>query len=213
MLIFYKLYYFFFFKIRNSFIKIGDPTKNRIVKIFDEEIEVGAYTYGLEDLKILTWKDDTKIKIGRYCSIASGLKIFKGGNHNYKSISTYPFGKVYKAKIEANKPYSNGDVIIKNDVWIGRDVTIMSGVTVGNGAVIAANSVVTKNVEAYSIVGGNPAKLIKYRFDKVIINELEKLQWWNLDSDKIDLIIPLLTSGSATEEILEKIQRIKRLNN
>lgn len=78
-----------------------------------------------------------------------------------------------------------GQILIQNDVWIGRGSTIMGGITIHNGAVIAANSVVTKDVEPYSIVGGNPAKLIKYRFDSEIIEKLLSIQWWNWDYKKI----------------------------
>lgn len=78
-----------------------------------------------------------------------------------------------------------GQILIQNDVWIGRGSTIMGGVTIHNGAIIAANSVVTKDVEPYSIVGGNPAKIIKYRFEKEIVDKLIMIQWWNWDDKKI----------------------------
>lgn len=96
-------------------------------------------------------------------------------------------------------PKSNGDVIIGNDVWIGYGATLMSGVKVGDGAVIAANSVVTKNVEPYTIVGGNPAKVIRKRFEKEVIEKLLKIQWWNWDDSKINKNLKFLCSDNLNE--------------
>jgi serine acetyltransferase len=82
-------------------------------------------------------------------------------------------------------PSCKGDIIVSNDVWIGAKSTIMSGVKIGDGAIVAAGALVTKDVEPYSIVGGNPAKLLKYRFDKSQIEELLKIEWWSWDESKI----------------------------
>ncbi|MGA1049821.1 MAG: CatB-related O-acetyltransferase, partial [Minisyncoccia bacterium] len=89
-------------------------------------------------------------------------------------------------------PCTNGDVIIGNDVWFGDNVTIMSGVTLGDGVVIANNSHVVKNVEPYSLIGGNPAKLIKKRFTEEQIDKLLEIKWWNWDDSKINKFTPLL---------------------
>jgi acetyltransferase-like isoleucine patch superfamily enzyme len=145
-------------------------------------IYYGKYTYGAENIIVHTWGEDYTILIGAFCSIAGNLQIFTGGNHNVSKISTYPFGHINKEVF--NNPNINSekklgkDVIIGNDVWIGGNVTIMSGVNIGDGAVIAANSHVVKNVEPYSIVGGNPAQLIKKRFSDDIINKLLEIKWW-----------------------------------
>ena len=93
-------------------------------------------------------------------------------------------------------PKSNGDVIIGNDVWIGNNVTILSGITIGDGAVIGCNSHVVKDIEPYSIYGGNPAKLIKLRFTQEQINKLLKIKWWNWDDDKINSAISLLCNSN-----------------
>lgn len=162
-------------------------------------LNIGEYTYG-EPFVIDYGEVGIKVSIGKFCSIAKGVQIYLGGNHNYLAITTFPL----RAKLfneEVNVPLSNGNVNIQNDVWIGRDVTIMSGITIGNGAVIAANSVVTKNVDSYSIVGGNPAKLIKYRFTKEIIDKLEAIQWWNWDIEKIKANVDLLSSRKIEEFI------------
>jgi serine acetyltransferase len=87
-------------------------------------------------------------------------------------------------------------VIIGNDVWIGMDATILSGVTVGNGAVIAAGSIVNKNIPAYAIVAGNPAKVVKYRFDQETIDKLQEMQWWDWNPDKIGEATQLLQDSN-----------------
>lgn len=172
---------------------------NYVNNLNNGRLTIGEFTYG-EPFIINYGEVGVKVNIGKFCSIAKGVQIYLGGNHDYFAITTFPL----KAKLvneEVNAPLSKGNVNIGNDVWIGRDVTIMSGITIGNGAVIAANSVVTKNVEAYSIVGGNPAKLIKYRFPKEVIEKLEEIQWWDWDIEKIKANIELLSSRKVEEFI------------
>lgn len=132
----------------------------------------------------MEWGEGANLTIGSFCSIADGLKIILGGNHRVDCVSTFPFGFVYKDELGIEKisghPSTRGDIKIGNDVWIGSDVTILSGVTIGDGAVIGANSTVTKNIEPYAVVGGNPAKLIRFRFNKDVIDMLLRLKWWYL---------------------------------
>jgi acetyltransferase-like isoleucine patch superfamily enzyme len=150
----------------------------------------GKYTYGREHIKVYAWGEGAKLKIGSFCSIASNCNIYLGGNHRTDWVTTYPFGHIHKPIFNkfngTGHPRTNGDVIIGNDVWIGNNVTIMSGIIVGDGAVIAANSHVVKNVDPYSIVGGNPAKTIKYRFGGEQIKKLLTIQWWSWDDAKIN---------------------------
>ncbi len=154
-------------------------------------IRVGKHTYGTEWMKVLVWSnhEKAKIEIGRYCSISFNLRLFFGGNHNYDWISTYPFGHTTSTKNDfqpiKGHPKEVGSIIIGNDVWIGRDVTIMDGVKISDGTIIAANSHVVKSTEPYSIVGGNPAKLIKKRFSEETINNLMTMKWWNWSDEKI----------------------------
>lgn len=162
-------------------------------------MEIGKYTYGTEYIRLSFQNSGNVLKIGSFCSIALNCNIFLGGNHRTDWITTYPFGhinhNVFNSFSGEGHPSSKGDVIIGNDVWIGSNVTIMSGVVIGDGAVIACNSHVVKNVEPYTIVGGNPAKLIKYRFDKQIIDKLLKIKWWEWDDEKININAPLLCSS------------------
>ena len=139
------------------------------------------------------------MEIGNFCSIAPGVSIYLGGNHNTNWVTTYPFGHIHQTVFNnfngAGHPATKGDVIIHNDVWIGSNVTIMSGVIIGNGAVIANNSHVVKNVEPYSLIGGNPAKLIKYRFTPEQITQLLEIKWWDWDSEKINNNTSLMCSN------------------
>jgi acetyltransferase-like isoleucine patch superfamily enzyme len=166
---------------------------------------VGKYTYGNCNVK---WpNNNAKLIIGNFCSIASNLNVYLGGNHRTEWVTTYPFGTVYKDVFNTfnvdnyGHPNTKGDVIIGNDVWIGDDVTIMSGVVIGDGAVIAKNSHVVKNVEPYSIVGGNPAKLIKYRFSEDQIKKLLEIKWWYWEDEKINNFAPLLCNSNIDEFI------------
>jgi acetyltransferase-like isoleucine patch superfamily enzyme len=154
----------------------------------------GKYTYGNPEVRWST--SGSKLVIGNFCSIADNIKIYLGGNHRTDWVTTFPFGHIHTNVFNTfngnGHPSTKGDVIIGNDVWIGGNVTIMSGVTIGDGVVIANNSHVVKNAEPYSLIGGNPAKLIKLRFTPEQINKLLQIQWWNWDDSKINENIPLL---------------------
>ena len=119
-----------------------------------------------------------------------------GCYHRLDWITSYPFGHIKQKEFPKfngeGHPVTNGDIVIGNDVWISENVTILSGVNIGDGAIIANNSHVVKDVEPYSLVGGNPAKFIKYRFTKEQIDKLLKIKWWNWSDEKINKFTPLL---------------------
>ena len=163
----------------------------------------GKYTYGNPNIY---WADSgAKLIVGNFCSIAAGVNIYLGGNHRTDWVTTYPFGHINQGTFNNfngnGHPSTKGDVIIGNDVWIGSNVTIMSGITIGDGAIIANNSHVVKNVEPYSLVGGNPAKLIKHRFSQEQIEKLLQIKWWFWDDDKINKFTPLLCNNNIDEFI------------
>jgi acetyltransferase-like isoleucine patch superfamily enzyme len=158
---------------------------------------VGDYTYGRP--KVRFPESGAKLTIGKYGSIADDVQILLGGNHRLDFVTTYPFGAMTGIWPEAagNTDFSvsKGDVTIGHDVWLGSGCFILSGVTIGHGAVVAARAVVTKDVPAYAVVGGNPARVMRYRFDEMTIARLLASQWWDLPRDQIQNLIPLLQSA------------------
>jgi acetyltransferase-like isoleucine patch superfamily enzyme len=157
---------------------------------------VGKFTYGIPITK--DWHHGSTLNIGDFCSIVENVDILLGGNHSIDWISSYPFGVIFdevKAKSYLYPTKSKGAVVVGNDVWLGMNVTILSGVTIGDGAVVAACSMVTRNVEPYTIAGGNPANSLKKRFQEKEIAKLLETQWWNWDISKIEANIQLISSN------------------
>lgn len=157
-----------------------------------------------------------KLIIGKFCAIANGTKFIMGSaNHRISSVTTYPFNVFGGLWGEKTPPHLSqlpfkGDIVIGNDVWIGRESIIMPGVKIGDGSIIAGYSVVTKDVPPYSVVGGNPAKFIKKRFDDELIELLLKLKWWDYNPQDLLEILPLLCNDDL-EFVKDKIKQI--LNN
>lgn len=143
-----------------------------------------------------------KLIIGKFCAIARGVKfIMNGANHKMSGISTYPFqifGNGWERVMPeaGNLPYK-GDTVIGNDVWIGYEALIMPGVKVGNGAIVSARSVVVSDVPAYTIVGGNPAKVIRQRFAPAEIATLESIAWWDWPVEKITANLEAIVAGDV----------------
>ena len=162
------------------------------------------YTYGIENIRVREWGEGTDVLIGAFCSIADNVEIFIGGNHRTDWVTTYPFGHIHKEAFPwhgRGHPATKGNVVIGNDVWIGSGATIFSGVTIGDGAVISAKSVVVKDVPPYSIVGGNPAKVVKLRFTEDQIIRLLKNPWWDLPESRINELLPFLCSSNVEDLI------------
>jgi acetyltransferase-like isoleucine patch superfamily enzyme len=191
-----------------------DESSTDQVFLGNSPISVGRYTYGLEKLTIHQWGEGAALQIGSFCSIASSVTIYLGGNHRVDWISTFPFGHVFAEELGVpaveGHPSTNGDVVIGNDVWIGKGSTIMSGVTIGNGAVISANSHVIKDVAPYEIVGGNPAKTLKRRFDAEVVDLLEQLAWWDRPLPHIKQLFPLLVSQPNAQQLKEVLQKLNQ---
>jgi acetyltransferase-like isoleucine patch superfamily enzyme len=156
--------------------------------------EIGRGSYG--DVEILDWGEGATCRIGAFCSFAEGARIFLGGEHRVDWVTTYPFSVLWDAgRGHVGHPMSKGDVVIGNDVWVGTRAMILSGVSIGDGAVIGAGAVVGKDVEPYAIYAGNPARLIRKRFDDVSIAELLALRWWDFDDATLDALMPFLLSN------------------
>lgn len=140
-------------------------------------VTVGNGTYGELDVRHFG-NPDERVVIGNYCSIGPECVFMTGGEHRYDGLSTYPFR--VKLGLCENESITRGPIVLEDDVWVGIRTTIMSGVTIGKGAVVAAGAVVTKDVPPYAIVGGVPAKIIKYRFPEAVIRQAEKMDFGRL---------------------------------
>lgn len=143
-----------------------------------------------------------KLIIGKFCAIARGAQfIMNGANHKLSGISTYPF-QIFRNGWEKVMPSLEdlpwkGDTVIGNDVWIGYDALIMPGVKIGNGAIVSSRSVVVRDVPAYTVVGGNPAKPIKQRFSDETIEVLEAIAWWDWPIETITRHLETIVSGDV----------------
>jgi acetyltransferase-like isoleucine patch superfamily enzyme len=176
-------------------------------------INVGRFTYGYERTTFREYGESVTVNIGNFCSIAENVTVLLGGNHRFDWAANWHFGFYYIAQLggaDIKEPsYSNGAVNIGHDVWIGRGATILSGVTIGNGAVIAANAHVVKDVAPYEMVGGNPAKHIKFRFSQDIIDLLDQLHWWDLPDATVRDIAKDLSQVPTAEILKSLIERTK----
>jgi len=165
---------------------------------YDRCAEVGDFTYGANP-RVWTWGEGSKLYIGKFCSIAANVQILLGGDHHTDWITTYPFNvllpDVYGNGENCAK--TKGDVRIGNDVWIGNDAKILSGVTIGDGAVIAGSAVVTRDVDPYAIVGGVPARFIRWRFGAADRERLQALAWWDWPLEKLAGAVRILMSGDV----------------
>ena len=174
-------------KIRNYIAKRKwrkENTHNFTTIAFEvdfQKVIVGNGSYG--ELTVYNSGTDSIVKIGNYCSIGPNTVFLVGAEHEMDHVSTYPFKTMILN--EGTEAKSKGDIIIDDDVWIGYGAIILSGVHIGQGAVIAAGSIVTKDIPPYAIAAGNPARIIKYRFEKDIINELMLLDFEKFNEEKI----------------------------
>lgn len=143
-----------------------------------------------------------KLIIGKFCAIARGARfIMNGANHKLSGISTYPFqifGNGWEKVMPkpGDLPYK-GDTVIGNDVWIGYEALIMPGVRIGHGAIVSSRAVVADDVEPYTVVGGNPARPIKRRFDPEQVRELLQIAWWDWPVERISAHLDLIVSGDV----------------
>jgi acetyltransferase-like isoleucine patch superfamily enzyme len=160
---------------------------------------IGSYSYGRP--KVRFPESGRRLTIGRYCSIADKVEILLGGDHRLDWASTYPFAAMRGLFPDADAPEdyhaSRGDVVIGHDVWLGSGCMILSGVTVGHGAVVAARAVVTRDVPAYAVVAGNPARVVRRRFDDATVAALVETAWWDLPHAAVTQLVPLLQSGDV----------------
>ena len=174
-----------------------------------KNIFVGDYTYYDDPMGPERFEDNVlyhfdfigdKLIIGKFCAIARDVQfIMNGANHPMDGLSTYPFyifGNGWEKSIpRADDQNIKGNTVVENDVWIGYHATIMPGVTIGHGAIVASKAVITKDVPPYSVVGGNPAKVIRMRFDENTIERLIDIAWWNWPVERITKHLKSIVDG------------------
>lgn len=172
--------------------------------VTNPNILVGDFTY-IADAEfeshvthLYPWNGD-RLVIGKFCQIAAGVEfVMNGANHQMNAVSTFPFytleGWDMEPPAQSDLPL-RGDTVIGSDVWIGQNAVILPGVHIGDGAIVGANSVVGSDVDAYTIVAGNPAKVLRRRFNDELTDLLLRFRWWDRSIEEIDRLIPILTSG------------------
>ena len=202
----------------NTIHPIAGYDKEIYVKptIKNENIIVGDFTYIADSdfeshvTHHYPWLGD-KLIIGKFCQIAAGVEfVMNGANHQMNAVSTFPFYTLEGWNMnppETEDLQLRGDTVIGNDVWIGQNATILPGVKIGDGAIIGANSVVGSDVEAYTIVAGNPARIIRKRFDDDLIKLMLEWKWWDYSLGEIDGFIPILTNSNL-DEVKSKIKSL-----
>ncbi len=194
--------------LRRFVAKVGRrlfPTPNITLTERYPQYQFGRGTYG--GLSVRSWGEGATLEVGNYTSIAAGVKVFLGGEHRIDWVTTFPFNVFWKSEQHhTGHPRTKGDVLIGSDVWIGTEALIFSGVTIGDGAVVGARAVVTRDVCAYAVVAGNPARVVKYRFDQKTIERLCKLKWWNWHESQIKKAMPELLSNEIAL-FIEKAER------
>lgn len=190
-----------FHRYKKKWRKKNPHNETTLLNMFPIElVSVGEKTYG--GLYVLSFNKDSRLKIGNFCSIAPEVAFILSADHYINHFSTYPFrSKIFN---QGDEGVSKGDIFIGDDVWIGFRSTILSGVTIGQGAIVAAGSVVTKSVPPYAIVGGVPAKVISYRFETEICEEMKQIDFSEFELEKFEKV---------SEELYQPILSIRQINN
>lgn len=192
-------------KNKHNNTRVGEICNLAEVEIIKQsKVKIGRNTYGTINIHSSGNKNEGLV-IGDNCSISSHAHFLLGGEHEYSYITTFPYKELICGLNEESK--TKGKIIIHDEVWIGCEALILSGVTIGKGAIIAAGAIVVKDVPPYAIVGGNPAKVIKYRFSEEIINKLMpiNLSEIKIDSEKLKALYTPLTNSNV-DEIIKNIR-------
>ncbi len=188
--------------INHPRIKIGDFSYfGHLQELEDYASYLAPFLFPLSPERLL---------IGKFCQIAHGVRfITSSANHDMSGFSTYPFNNFTMQEMSTediqalfNVPNRKGDTVIGNDVWIGTEAVVMPGVTIGDGAIVGARAVVVKDVPAYTVVGGNPSRVLRRRFDEPTIEALLEIKWWNWPLEKISANVQAIT-GADLQALVE----------
>jgi acetyltransferase-like isoleucine patch superfamily enzyme len=152
----------------------------------DDLLTVGDHTIGRPTIEWYAG-DTARVVVGKYCSLHHTAVIFVGGEHRGDWVTTAALREILRlpGRFESGLPHTRGDVVLGNDVYLGYEAFVRSGVTIGDGAIVAARAVVTRDVEPFAIVAGNPARLVKYRFDEPLREALLRIRWWDWPEEKV----------------------------
>jgi acetyltransferase-like isoleucine patch superfamily enzyme len=183
-------------RIRNALAHLGLPLSDR--PVLSPGVEIGRHTFGYGGDTFHVYMEGARIDVGSFCSIHHEARVLAGSEHMMVRPSTFPFNArlFHPEKGNRGEAIDKGTTMIGNDVWIGIGAIVLSGVLVGDGAVIGAGAVVSKSIPAYAIVAGNPAQILRYRFDSATRRRLLALRWWDWDDEKI---------GAARELFMEDV--------
>jgi acetyltransferase-like isoleucine patch superfamily enzyme len=193
-------------RLRNAIDPRHGLRRNLAYFVSAHGFEIGDYSYGSPTIRMM-WSD-ARLIVGKYCSIAEGAQFILGGNHPLDHATTFPLSKISGRMTASEGPFSRGDIVVGSDVWIGADATILSGVTIADGAIVGACAVVAADVAPYSIVAGNPARLIRKRFSEDIIAELIRLRWWDLADEQV-VALQAQLQNSDVDGAISAIDRIR----
>jgi acetyltransferase-like isoleucine patch superfamily enzyme/acyl carrier protein len=186
----------FWRKQQQRFYRLGIRRRHHLRRqlayyVVNHGFEIGDYSHGWPDVRTF----GGRLKVGKYCSFAKGATFVLGGQHPSRAVTTFSLENVFGGEKPASRQESRGDIVVGSDVWIASNAVILSGVTIGDGAVVGLGSVVLEDVPPYSIVFGNPARVVDKRFSDDVIAELLQLRWWDLDPGQVAALRPLLVES------------------
>jgi probable biosynthetic protein (TIGR04098 family) len=203
----------FFHKLRDRWYRRGISRRHQVRRqlayhVARRGFEIGDYTFG--GPVVHYFKDDSALKIGKYCSLAVGSTFVLGGKHRTDHVTSFPLGRLKDDYHPEEKARMSGDIVLGSDVWVAAGVVILSGVRIGDGAVVGAGAVVIEDVPPYAVVFGNPARIVSKRFSEEIISELLELRWWDLPDEQVLALRPLLQS-TEIERFIDACREVKGL--
>jgi acetyltransferase-like isoleucine patch superfamily enzyme len=195
-------------EITNTIVRSYLPTKEEVTEL-PRGVTVGRHTYGYDANTFGIYTEGARVTVGAFCSIGPGVTIHGGGKHDVERVTTFPLNaRIFdRAKRNAKDDVQTGPTVVANDVWIGQGATILAGVSVGDGAVIGAGAVVSKDVEPYAIVVGNPARPVRYRFERGTRERLLALAWWEWSDTEISARRGWF--GLGVDEFLQRAERVR----